>query len=261
MRTIRRRATVALGAAGLIVAGAGGIAGATTAPTEPATGDSGGGAVDYMWTPNPDAAGGCRGRGRHRRLGRLRRGRLDRSGRRLGHPVRGPHRVRGQHPDRQHQRRDGAADAERRVRRRVGLGRRHRAADGRRRGGPDRRRRVLQLPADLRRPQAAAVELPRRRAVRHPPRPRRQPARVQHRHVRRRRPGFVERDVRRRHAGRRQDLGVRQPDLHRRRRGVPDGHPARPRHHQRLRPRRRPARRRRGPARGAEAAHRPVLGG
>ena len=61
MRTIRRRATVALGAAGLIVAGAGGIAGATTAPTEPATGDSGGGAVDYMWTPNPDVLAGAEG--------------------------------------------------------------------------------------------------------------------------------------------------------------------------------------------------------
>ena len=61
MRTIRRRVTVALGAAGLIVAGAGGIAGATTAPTEPATGDSGGGAVDYMWTPNPDVLAGAEG--------------------------------------------------------------------------------------------------------------------------------------------------------------------------------------------------------
>src|SRR6188472_3438053 len=61
MRTIRRRATVALGAAGLIVAGAGGIAGATTAPTEPATGDSGGGAVDYLWTPNPDVLAGAEG--------------------------------------------------------------------------------------------------------------------------------------------------------------------------------------------------------
>jgi putative spermidine/putrescine transport system substrate-binding protein len=60
MRMSTRRATVALGAAGLIVAGAGGIAGASTAPTEPPS-SSAGGAVDYMWTPNPDVLAGAEG--------------------------------------------------------------------------------------------------------------------------------------------------------------------------------------------------------
>ncbi len=68
------------------------------------------------------------------RLGRLRRGRLDRSGGRLGHPVRGGNRLRGQRQGRQQLRRDGAAHADRRVRRRVGVGRRDAAAHRRRRG-------------------------------------------------------------------------------------------------------------------------------
>ena len=212
--------------------------------------DSGGRRGRLHVDPERRRAGRRRGRGEHRRLGRLRRGRLDRPGRRLGDAVRGPHRLRGQRQARQHQRRDGAADAERRVRRRVGLGRRHRAADGRRRGRArstsTSSRATPQIFDDLK---LQPWNSRRRRAVRHPPRPRRQPARVQHRDVRRRRPGLVGRDVRRRHAGRRRDLGVRQPDLHRRRRGVPDGHPARPRHHQPVRARPGPVRRRRGPAR------------
>ena len=48
-----------------------------------------------------------------------------------------------------------------------------------------------------------------------------------------------------RHAGRRHGVGVRQPDLHRRRRAVPDGHPARPRDHQPVRARPGAVRRRR----------------
>ena len=101
----------------------------------------------------------------------------------------------------------------------------------------DRPRRVHQLRRHLRGPQAPAVELGRRRAVRHAPRPWRQPAGVQHRGVRRRRSRLVERHVRRRHRRRRRRLGLRQPHLHRRRGAVPDGHAARARHHQPVRAR------------------------
>ena len=45
------------------------------------------------------------------RLGRLRRGRLQRQDRRLGDPVRAEDRLQGQRQDRQHLRRDGAVDA------------------------------------------------------------------------------------------------------------------------------------------------------
>ena len=156
-------------------------------------------------------------------------------------------------------RRDGAADAERRVRRRVGVRRRHDAADRRRRGRAGQRRPDPELRRRLRGAQAAAAELRRRRAVRRAARPRRQPARVQHRGVRRRRARLVGRDVRRRHAGRRRGVGLRQPDLHRRRRAVPDGDAARPRHHQPVRARPGAVRRGDRPARGAEGARRPVL--
>ena len=50
------------------------------------------------------------------------------------------------------------------------------------------------------------------------------------------------------------------PDLHRRRRPVPDGDPAGPRHHQSVRPRRDAVRRRDRPARAARGTRRPVLG-
>ncbi len=258
MSTRRRRATMALGAAGLIVAGGGGIATATTAPPTSAGGT---GAVDYMWTPNPDVLAGAEGDVNIIAwAGYVEDGSTDPAvdwvtpfeditGCAVNTKI-------GNTSDEMVQlmqsgEYDGVSasgDATERLM----------AGDEVDR---DRRRRVHELPADLRRPEAAAVELARRRAVRHPARSRRQPAGVQHRHVRRRRARLVERDVRRRHAGRRRDLGVRQPDLHRRRRGVPDGHPARPRHHQPVRPRRRPARRRDRAARGAEAAHRPVLVG
>ena len=62
------------------------------------------------------------GRGQPDRLGRLRRGRVHRPERRLGQRLREGHRLRGQRQDRQHVRRDGAADADRRLRRCLGIG-------------------------------------------------------------------------------------------------------------------------------------------
>ena len=56
-----------------------------------------------------------------------------------------------------------------------------------------------------------------------------------------------------------QGVGVRLADLHRRRRAVPDGDPARPRHHQPVRARRGAVRRRDRPAQAAARARRPVL--
>ena len=66
-------------------------------------------------------------------LGRLRRGRVHRPERRLGHAVRAGDRLPGQRQGRRHLRRDGPADADRRVRRCLGFRRRHAAADRRRR--------------------------------------------------------------------------------------------------------------------------------
>ena len=69
----------------------------------------------------PDRARRGRGRGQPDRLGRLRRGRLDRPGGRLGDRLREGDRLPGQRQGRQHVGRDGAADAHRRVRRRLGV--------------------------------------------------------------------------------------------------------------------------------------------
>ena len=94
-------------------------------------------------------------------------------------------------------------------------------------------------------PQGPRLELRRRPDVRHPARLGRQPADVQHRRRQARADELVgacstePRDVRR------QGHGVRLADLHRRRRALPDEHPARPRHQEPLRARRGPARRRR----------------
>ena len=83
--------------------------------------------------PNAELLAGAEGAGQHRRVGRLRRGRLDRSRRRLGDAVRGASpAARSTTKLGNIVRRDGAADAERRVRRRLGVRRRHRAADRRR---------------------------------------------------------------------------------------------------------------------------------
>ena len=76
-----------------------------------------------------------RGRAQHHRLGRLRRERLERPEGQLGRPVRAADRLQGQRQDRQHLRRDGAADEDRRVRRGLGLGRRRPAPHLRRRRG------------------------------------------------------------------------------------------------------------------------------
>ena len=79
--------------------------------------------------------GGRRGRGQGQpdRLGRLRRGRVDRPEGRLGVGLREGDGLPGQRQDRQHVGRDGHADALGPVRRRVGVGRRDAAADRRRR--------------------------------------------------------------------------------------------------------------------------------
>ena len=59
---------------------------------------------------------------------------------RLGHRLREGDRLRGQRQDRQHLRRDGAADADRRLRRRLGVRRRQPAADRGRRRAPGQHR-------------------------------------------------------------------------------------------------------------------------
>ena len=193
----------------------------------------------------PTCSASAEGAGEHRRLGRLRRGRLHRSRRTTG-----SRRSRtmtscqvnvkiGATSDEMVQlmqsgEYDGvSASGDATTRLIAG-----------RRGRRDRPGRVPQLRRHLRAAEAAAVEQRRRQAVRHPARPWRQPAGVQHRGVRRRRPRLV---------GRRcstagspadgADLGVRQPDLHRRRGAVPDGHPARARHHRPVRARPDPVRR------------------
>ena len=63
-----------------------------------------------------------RGPGQHPRVARLRRGRLDRPGRRLGHPVRDRDRLRGQPQDVRHLRRGREAHAGRRLGRRLRIG-------------------------------------------------------------------------------------------------------------------------------------------
>ena len=194
-----------------------------------------------------------RGRGQPDRLGRLRRGRLDRPEGRLGVGLRAADRLPGQRQGRQHVRRDGDADAHRPVRRRVGVRRRDAAADRRRRRragqhGPDQ-----ELRRRVRRAQGQAAQLRRRADVRRPARPRREPADVAHRQGR---PGarLVGRGVRPELAVQGQGDGVRQPDLHRRRGALPEGDPARPRDRQRLRARRQAVPGVRRPAQAAERA-------
>ena len=122
----------------------------------------------------PGQARRRRGPAEHHRLGRLRRGRLDRPEGRLGHAVREADRLPGQRQDRQHLRRDGHADAHRPLRRRLGVGRRDAAPDRGRRRRAGQHRPGPQLQGRLPRPEEPAVQLGRRADVRHPPRPRRQ---------------------------------------------------------------------------------------
>ncbi len=93
--------------------------------------------------------------------------------------------------DRRHLRRDGRADADRPVRRRLGVGQRHRPPGRRRRRRPGQRRPRPELQDGLQRPQEPAVQHRRRRQLRHPARPRREPADVEQRTTssRRRTPG------------------------------------------------------------------------
>ena len=94
-------------------------------------------------------------------------------------------------------------------------------------------------------PQGQAVQHGRRRPLRHPARPRREPADVADRQgrLRRRRAGPQMFDPT--SAVRRQGLGLRRADLHRRRGRRPDEDQARARDQEPVRPRRHPVRRRR----------------
>ena len=119
-----------------------------------------------------------RGRGQPDRVGRLRRGRLDRPEGRLGLGLRAADRLPGQRQDRQHVRRDGDADAHRPVRRRVGVRGRDPAPDRGRRRRPGQHGPDQELRGRVRGPEGPAVELGRRADVRRSARPRREPADV-----------------------------------------------------------------------------------
>ena len=129
----------------------------------------------------PRQARHARGRGERPGLAGLRRGRQQRPQGRLGHRLREGVRLQGHRQDVRHLGRGRAAHAHRSVRRGLGLRRRHPAPHRRRRRRADQHRPDHELPGHLRQPEDAAVELGPRRAVRHPPRPRRQPADVPHR--------------------------------------------------------------------------------
>ena len=108
--------------------GARGLGRAAASPTAEhrhhgtATGDTAApGETDYQWTPNPDLLAGAEGEVNVIAwAGYIEDGSTDPGGR-LGDAVRGHHRLCRQRAARQHVRRDGRADAERRVRRRVGV--------------------------------------------------------------------------------------------------------------------------------------------
>ena len=199
-----------------------------------------------------------RGRGQPRRLGRIRRGRLDRSSGRLGHRLREEDRLPGQRQDRQHLGRDGAADAHRRIRRGLGLRRCDDPPDRGRRRLPGQHRPDPQLRGRLRRAQGSGVQLGRRADVRRPARARLEPA-----HVRpgrgQARPDVLGRGLRQRRPVQRQRDRVRQPDLHRRRGAVPARAPAGPRDRRSVRARRGAVQRCDRFAQAAERAHRRVL--
>ena len=176
---------------------------------------------------------GRRGRGRAQPdlLGRLLRGRLDRPEGRLGHRLREGDRLPGQRQGRRHLRRDGEADGERRVRRRLGLGQCERTARRRRPRRSRQRRPGAELRDGVRGPQGSAVQHVRRHPLRNPARARGEPADVEH-------GDNVDADGRllvgdpRPRGGvevHGQDQRLRRPDLHRRRGALPEGAPARPR--------------------------------
>ena len=105
---------------------------------------------------------GRQGRGRARTsiawAGYAEDGSTDPEGR-LGHAVREADRLPGQRQDRQHLRRDGAADADRPVRRRLGVRRRHAAPDRRRRRRAGQHRPRAQLRRHLPGAEGPAVQL------------------------------------------------------------------------------------------------------
>jgi hypothetical protein len=166
--------------------------------------------------------------------------------------------VQGQREGRRHVRRDGDVDENRRLRRGLRLRRCVPAADLRRRRGTGQHRPGHQLQGCLRRLEAQAVELRRRRGLRHPARPRGQPAHVPHRQGHPG-PNVVGCRFRPELAVQGQGHRVRLADLHRRRRAVPDETPAGPGHQEPLRARRQAVRRGGRPAQEAERADRRVL--
>ena len=210
-------------------------------------------------------------RGRHRarrdggpgltpRVAGLRRGRVERPGGRLGHPLRGGHRLRGHDQDLRHLRRGAQPHEDRRLRRGLGVGRR--VAPTRRRGrrGSRQHRPDPELREHLPVPQGPVVELGRRGALRRAARLRREPPHVQHGGL----PDgahLVGRRVRQVGRLRRQGDRVRLPDLHRGCRGLPHGAQPRARHREPVLPRRGAARCRRRPAEAAAREHRRVLVG
>ena len=185
-----------------------------------------------------------RGRGRAQpgRLGRLRRGRLDRPEASTG-SRRSRRRPAARSTSRSASTSDEMvhADAHRPVRRRLGLGQRDRAADRRRRRRPGQHR---PDPHELRRhrsrAQEPALQHGRRPDVRHPARLGREPADVAAPTRSSPAPTSLGRGLRPEDSAvQGQDHRVRRPDLHRRRGALPEGDAAGPGDHEPVRARRR----------------------
>ena len=133
-------------------------------PVAPPTSGSGGSAsgLNPPDLKAPHEARQDRGAGQSDRLGRLCRGRLQRPEGRLGHRLREADRLSGQRQDRRHLRRDGQADEDRSVRRRLRLRRRLPAPHSLRRRGARQHRPRPQLPGRLQRVEGQRLELRRR---------------------------------------------------------------------------------------------------
>ena len=146
------------------------------------------------------------------------------------------------------------------VRRRLRLRQRHRAPRRRRRRRPGQRRPRPQLQDDLPRPQGPALQHLRRRPLRDPARPRRQPADVELRR-RQARPDLLGRDARPEGRGQiqGQDQPVRRPDVDRRSGRLPEVPRARPGDRKPLRAERRTVRSGGRPAEGTARQRRRIL--
>ena len=161
-----------------------------------------------------------RGPGQSRHLGRLRR-------QVVGRPVHAGDRLQGEHEGRRQLRRHGRPRLDRRVRRRLRIGRRDAAThrEGRRRAGelrPD-----PELRGRVRGPEGPVVQHGRRRRLRRAARPRRERHGLQQ-HGSSEGHRQLGADLAR-HRLQGQAVDLRQPDLHRRRRHLPEGDAAGPR--------------------------------